>query len=239
MDFAVENTGFANPIRPQKAELILEKDGEYIVTDAGLDSRTWRSCTVSEEKLTAQLPDFLEPGEWNVYLRLSVGEQDIPDANLRCVQFANPGIWNSSLGANKLGSITLTKGSGTSQTFRVKGTDGGSAQLYTVNGIIIPDGTRSSESEWTDSALAAENGENKLYLSCDDQYLYVAAEIFQNAASPVYNLRIQHGDKSYWWYATASSTTPRATTRASRLPRGRISRSGAFPSGMSWSCTPG
>ncbi|MGN1224615.1 MAG: DUF4832 domain-containing protein, partial [Ruminococcus sp.] len=32
-EISIENTGFANPIRPLKAEVLLEKDGNYIQTE--------------------------------------------------------------------------------------------------------------------------------------------------------------------------------------------------------------
>jgi hypothetical protein len=65
------------------------------------------------------------------------------------------------------------------------------------------DGVRSSDFEWTDSLLAAESGDNKLYITNDDKYLYIMAEIVQSAQSPVYNLQIRNGsegDKFYWLY---------------------------------------
>lgn len=206
MAFRVENTGFANPIRAQKAELLLEKDGCYVTAQVDMDSREWASCTISEEHLTAKLPGFLEPGNWNVYLRLSVGNQDVPDANLRTVQFTNKDIWNSSLGANKMGTIHVTETDNIAQktdhSFTVNGAGEGNACLYTVNDVVILDGNRSSDSEWTTESLVAEDGDNHLYLSCDDQYFYVGAEIVQNASSPVYNIRIENEDtgKSYWYY---------------------------------------
>lgn len=128
---------------------------------------------------------------------------------MRSVRFANSGVWNAALGANLLGSVNVKKNSNTDEltdnTFCQTGSslpisDG---KLYTVNNIIIMDGMRSGESEWTDSIKAAENGTNSMYVTNDDKYLYVTAEIVQSAVSPVYNLQIHNGseeNKFYWMY---------------------------------------
>ena len=211
LHFSVLNTGFANPIRPQKAQLILEKKGQYIVTDIpDLDDREWRSCTVQDEALSVKLPGGIEPGTWNVYLRLSVGNQDVADGNLRCVEFANKDIWNASLGANRLGSILVQKSADLpkrgDQSFSVNGADTGNAILYQINGMPILDGERSGDAEWTENEQKAEKDGNLLYITNDDRYLYVAAEIRHGAAKPVINLRVTpavpEGKKetTYWYY---------------------------------------
>ncbi len=194
LKFNVENTGFANPIRPQNAEIILEKDGNYVTQNIDIDSRTWYSCTSTQEDLQIPVPGSLEAGEWNVYLRLSVGNQEIQDGLLRTVQFANPDIWNASLGANKMGTIQIT------ETADPEKKAENNTNLYTYGGNIVFDGVRSSQSEWTEKNLIAESGENKLYLSSDDKYLYVAAEVHHNVEKPVWNLRIEHDADSYWIY---------------------------------------
>lgn len=209
LDFSVENTGFANPIRPQKAEIILEKDGNYMKTQVDVDSGEWRSCKTSDEQIELKLPGGISEGKWNVYLRFSVGNNSVGEGYMRSVRFANSGVWNAALGANLLGSVNVKKNSNTDEltdnTFCQTGSslpisDG---KLYTVNNIIIMDGMRSGESEWTDSIKAAENGTNSMYVTNDDKYLYVTAEIVQSAVSPVYNLQIHNGseeNKFYWMY---------------------------------------
>lgn len=201
----VENTGFANPIRPQKAELLLEKDGVYITADAPIDSRTWASCTTQTEELHVKLPGAMEPDDWNVYLRLSVGAQSVQDAAMRTVRFANPDIWNSSLGANRLGSISVTATDDPAQAADQKFSAGGesrNAVFYTVNNAVIHDGVRSSASEWTEDTLLGEKDGNRLWVTNDDRYLYIAAEIPQNAEKPVINLRVQNAatGQTYWYY---------------------------------------
>lgn len=210
LDFSVENTGFANPIRPQKAEIILEKDGNYTTAEVNIDSRKWRSCTTADEFLELKIPGGLEAGKWNAYIRFSVGNQGVKDGYKRTVRFANANVWNASLGANLLGSFTVTENDNaeklTDNTFYQQNCENARismGSMYTVNNIIMLDGVRSGESEWTDSLLAAENGDNKLYITNDDKYLYIMAEIAQNATAPVYNLQIKNADednKFYWIY---------------------------------------
>lgn len=213
VDMSVENTGFANPIREQRAELILERDGNYIITDVDVDTRQWRSCATTDTYLEMKLPGGIDAGEWNVYMRLSVGNDGITDGYKRSVHFANNGTWNGSLGANYIGSFTVTEnddiGAVTDNTFYQMNAEGDASvsqgNVYTYNDIIMLDGIRSSGAEWTDSILAAEGGDNKLYITNDDKYLYVTAEIIQSAASPVYNLQIRNAsenNKFYWMYYT-------------------------------------
>ncbi len=199
--FSVENTGFAAPVRPQKAEVILERGGEYYLTQADIDPREWQSCAVAEESLNIGLPASIEAGEWNVYLRLSVGNQSIRDGNLRCVEFANDGVWNASLGANLLGKIAVSGESDPAGEgrFTVNG-NGESARLYRYGDTPLLDGVRSSEYEWTDKLPHTDSDGNLLYVTSDSKKLYVAAEMHHDAEKPVINLRVKHGGKTYWYY---------------------------------------
>jgi hypothetical protein len=212
--FSIENTGFANPLHEMKAEVILERNGEYIQTTVALDPTTWYSCTTTEIPLTLQLPGDLEAGDWNVYLRLSVGDQDYTNSSLRTVHFANANVWNSMLGANYLGSVSITETEDptllTQHTFyqvnpdqEVSVSDGA---RYTTKQVTLVDGQRSSDTEWQSEMQYIATDAGNLYLTNDDQYLYVMAEIQQDAASPVYNLQIFNAEtqKRYWIYYQAN-----------------------------------
>ncbi|MBQ8927917.1 MAG: DUF4832 domain-containing protein [Oscillospiraceae bacterium] len=205
VQFDVENTGFAAPVREQLAQLLLERDGQYIVTEVPVDTREWKSCTTAQETLSVHLPGSLTPGEWNVYLRLSVGEQSVQDSAMRTVRFANPDIWNASLGANRLGRVTVTQTSDPQKAADQRfGTQDSAenAVLYTVKGAVIHDGMCSSDSEWTDDTLLAQDGDRSLWVTNDDSYLYIAARIPQDAEKPVINLRVKPAgsDTTYWYY---------------------------------------
>lgn len=195
--FSVENTGFANPIRAQKAELLLERDGNYLRTAIDIDSRKWRSCTTTDEALSVPLPCGLPAGQWNVYLKLSVGENTIPQLAMRSVQFANAGIWNAALGANLLGTVTVTENAGSTQT--AFGSDA-QPQMFTVNGLHLTDGVRSNAQEYGEPAAESDSG--KLYLANDEQYLYIAAEFAESGTAPVFNIQLKNTADStdYWLY---------------------------------------
>lgn len=157
-----------------------------------------------------KLPGELDTGKWNAYIRFSVGDNDISQGYMRSVKFANDDIWNAAIGANYLGSFNVTETDDAEkltdnsyyQLNNVNETKKSDGEMFTVNNIIILDGTRSGESEWTDSLLCLESDNNKLYMTSDDKNFYVMAEIEQNASSPVYNLQIRHGGEFYWMYYT-------------------------------------
>ena len=197
-----------------KAEVLLEKDGNYIQTTVDVDPTTWLSCTTTDIPLTIQLPGDLEAGNWNVYLRLSIGNQDIPDSTLRTVHFANADVWDGMLGANRIGTVAVTAATDAEQLtqhdfYQVTETptisDG---SRYTRKEVVSTDGKRSGETEWRENALYHTEDNSNLYLTNDDQYLYVMAEMpMEEVVSPVYNLQIIHADpknptatKRYWMY---------------------------------------
>lgn len=206
LSFSVENTGFANPIRPQKAELILEKDGNYIRTEIDADSRKWASCSISDMKLDMHLPSCLETGKWNAYLKLSVGNNTTSQLGLRSVRFANEDVWNDALGANYLGSFAVSEGSSAaaySMDFSQKTTSEVSAwngQMYSINGICNTDGILSQYGEAAEDRLIAEVDGQKLYIWNDEKYFYVSATIKNTAVSPVYNIQLKNLDNDTWYW---------------------------------------
>ncbi len=206
----IENTGFANPIMAQKAELILEKDGNYIRTDVDIDTRKWYSRTTATPEFQMKIPGGLETGEWNVYLKLSIGNNTIDQMHMRSVHFANDGVWNPALGANYFGSFTVTKGHDAAKLadgsfYQVNAeqdiarSDG---EMFNYAQTCAADGFVTSSYETSEETLCVEDGEKRLYLASDDKYLYITADIAQNAIAPVYNLQIKNADtgKFHWLY---------------------------------------
>ena len=151
-----------------------------------------------------QIPGGTEPGRWNVYLKLSVGTNDVSQCHMRSVRFANPDIWNAGLGANYIGSIEVTPSDDPAAlTYSGFGTPAESRQNiinYTLNGLQIVDGTRSYENE--QGTPAAESGNSKIWLHQDANHLYVTAEYDTGAAAEVHNLHLknQTNGENYWIY---------------------------------------
>ncbi len=206
----IENTGFANPLLNQKAEIILEKDGNYIKTQVDVDTKKWYSCTTASPEFLLKIPGGLKAGEWNVYFKLSNGNNEFNQMHMRSVRFANNGIWNSALGANYMGSVTVTETSDKAKSadgtfyqvnavYEIPASDG---EMYTVNGMAVTDGVTSTDIERSDEIKYAESENGKLYITNDDKYLYVMAEVHHNAQSPVYNLSFNNktDGKDYWTY---------------------------------------
>ena len=180
----IENTGFANPIMRQNAEIILEKDGNYIKTEVDANTNQWYSCSTNEKEFDLKLPGELEPGKWNVYLKISSGENSLGEMNVRSVQFANHDVWNSAIGANYLGSFSVTKADTIQidnsfyQTNAEQDVSHSDGKMYTYQDISVVDGSVSNDSEYTEDNLCAsdENG-SRLYITNNDQYLYVFADL--------------------------------------------------------------
>ncbi len=206
----IENTGFANPLMEQKAEILLEKDGDYIRTEVDVDTKTWYSRTTVQPEFELKLPGGLETGEWNVYFKLSTGNNTLDEMHMRSVQFANNGTWHSGLGANYLGTFTVTANDDAAEradgSFRqvnaeneVSVSDG---EMFTVNQTAAADGYVSNATERAEALKYAEADGNSLYITNDDKYLYVMAEITHNAKAPVYNLSFQNqaNGQNYWLY---------------------------------------
>ncbi len=205
----IENTGFANPIMPQKAEVILEKDGNYIRTEVDADTSKWYSCTTVSPEFSLKLPGGIEPGEWNVYLKLSAGENSVGETPMRSVHFANHGVWNSAIGANYLGSFSVTEADSPQTDNRFYQTNAenevsiGSGAVYTYQNIAVADGVASSDTEYAEeNRVVLDDNGNSLTIRNSGEYLYFLADLEYNAKSPVYNLSFQNETtgKRCWIY---------------------------------------
>jgi len=103
----IENVGFANLIREKQVSIILKNKDNIYELHTDLDATTWDSKTITEESLDLTLPDMVEAGTYEVYLRISEYGNIIDDYNYHCIQFANSNIYNEELGANYLGMTTI------------------------------------------------------------------------------------------------------------------------------------
>lgn len=207
VNFKVENTGFANVIPQVQSYVLLEKDGIFTYAAADIDCRQWLSCTETENTLNITLPDCLPAGNWNIYLKLSMGTPiDILNMNSRSIRFANDDVWNPSLGANRLGTVNVIENSnnGTNNTLKtLKNADNIPSQFYSADGKTVVDGLLSSPSEWTEDMIVGENASGvKLYAKADDKYIYFMSNIENNALAPVYNIQLKNpvNSENYWLY---------------------------------------
>lgn len=211
--FTLVNNGFANLIKKQKCEIVLEKDGNFVCCQVDSDPTKWLSGKTVTEQLQIKLPAFLEAGKWNVYFKSSIGNADVSQFAMRSVRFANINTWNESLGANYLGSFSLQNSNNaktaTDNTICEVGSKPRQAQLYNMGQKVQVDGKLTSNYEWQDSDAVVEQDGKKLYVKADEQNLYVAATLPHNSAAPVFNLRVTkpaptsdnpNATKTYWLY---------------------------------------
>ena len=93
----LDNVGFGNLNKKKRAKLIFtDRTGaEALIVEIG-------EITVKEELVFNVVPE-LERGKYDVYLRL-YGEE-LQGAPLYCLKFANGGLWNDALKANRIGSF--------------------------------------------------------------------------------------------------------------------------------------
>lgn len=199
VSFQIENTGFANPIREQKAELILEKDGKYIRTPVDVDSRYWYSCTKQYVNLEATLPGWIEAGTWNVFFKLSVGDNEVSQTELRSVRFANDPNYSAALGANYIADVYIKPPTNPVLETRLNFGDGDDT-LYTLNDRQITDGAVSYLGEQGEPAAETDNA--KIWLRNDEQYLYITAQYDESATAEVHNFQLDNADtgEHYWLY---------------------------------------
>lgn len=208
LHFSVENTGFANPIPSTRVSFIIEHNGEYMRAFTDIDPNEWYSCTTADEKISFDIPTGLEEGKWNIYLKAEMGENTVDQLALRSIEFANNGIWNEQLGANYMGSFDVKKADPAknmkTDPNHFVPVDEVSAEtsarqeeypgMYTLKGDIILDGTISNDYEWTDDMIVTKDGNNTLWLTTDDNYLYVLGKMPNTAKTSVYSLKFTFAD---------------------------------------------
>lgn len=201
--FTVTNNGFANPIKKQNCEVIFEKDGRFVKTEVGLDPTQWYSGSIVKNQPVIKLPALMEAGEWKVYFKSSVGVNPLSQYGFRSVRFASNDVWNEALGANYLGfvEITASEGNIADNGIGEAGKALKPAHLYSFGGKTVIDGAR-SDGEWSEDEAITDNGQYRLYAKCDEDNLYIMADVPHCAKAPVFNFRAKNEDngQTYWLY---------------------------------------
>ncbi|MEJ2635876.1 MAG: DUF4832 domain-containing protein [Calditrichia bacterium] len=114
----IQNVGFGYVVNKKNVSVILKaKDGCNAYTLlTKLDARDWRPDMDSRADNTAAWRDLnfsidmsalgkVPPGDYEIYLKINDPKET--STNRRCIRFANHDIWNTSLGANLIGSTTV------------------------------------------------------------------------------------------------------------------------------------
>lgn len=101
VELQLQNVGFGNLNKEKYAQLILTDMNGAVAFTKTIGSFSGDTNVGYSAKLN------LEYGEYDVYLRL-YGEE-VEGTPLYCLQFANDGLWNSELKANKIGSVKYSE----------------------------------------------------------------------------------------------------------------------------------
>lgn len=116
----IQNVGFGNVVNRKNVSVILKsKDGpDLYIALSNLDARDWltdgegngrpdNTAAWRDLNFTINLTDLgkVVAGDYDLYLKINDPKET--SANKRCIQFANHGTWNASLGANLIGSTTV------------------------------------------------------------------------------------------------------------------------------------
>ncbi len=105
----IENTGFANILHNPTAQVHLAQNGSIVQSyNVNLNAADLKSCTTYDYAFTLPLPAALALGDYEVSLQISASKGDAAAKAKSSIQFANEGgIFNATLGTNKLGAVTV------------------------------------------------------------------------------------------------------------------------------------
>jgi hypothetical protein len=97
----IRNDGFANLYNPRPVDLILRDraTGRVQRIPVASDPRRWMPA----ESATFQITGTLAPGEYDLLLHLPDAASSLRDRPEYAVRFANPGVWETATGMNRLG----------------------------------------------------------------------------------------------------------------------------------------
>ena len=110
VELAVENTGFGSLTLGTQTELLLVKEAAPVCAlPVSCDWRRWSAGKRRTERFAARVPDTVAAGEYVLALRVRVPcrDEDGSAVPRRAIRFANPGIWDASLKANRFGKVTV------------------------------------------------------------------------------------------------------------------------------------
>lgn len=106
----IENVGFANLINEKKVTIVLKSNENTYEIPTNIDATTWNSTETSDVNIEVPLPENVELGEYNIYLRISQNGDIEKDNNYKCIRLANKGdTWEQNLGANYIGKVTISE----------------------------------------------------------------------------------------------------------------------------------
>ncbi len=109
-NITIENVGFGNVIKSKTATILFVDStsnvkGSVDITNE-FDIKSFLSKTKTTKNITFNLPD-LPSGTYKVFLRIANDEKLNDGTYYNAIRFANNGVWNEALQANRIGSIKI------------------------------------------------------------------------------------------------------------------------------------
>lgn len=112
INLTIENVGFGNLTKAKKVSFVLVGENEIyeIEPNNGINPRDWESRKPVDLQTSITLPNSVETGNYQIYLRVSELGDLTKDNNLYCIQFGNTSSqYDSKLGANLIGNIVVSE----------------------------------------------------------------------------------------------------------------------------------
>lgn len=110
IELNIENVGFANLINNKIVTIVFVKNDKIYEVKTKINPTKWESKQIKKLQFEVELPEKLDDGNCNIYLRISQYGNLKIDNNYQCICFANEGqIWNQDIGANYIGNTTIIK----------------------------------------------------------------------------------------------------------------------------------
>ncbi len=100
----IENLGFAAPVNPRKAEIVLKNNesGQAVSFSLDTDPRTWYGGEMQTLVRRFKMPADLAPGTYTLLLRLADPCERLTDDPRYSIRLANTDIWEAESGMNIL-----------------------------------------------------------------------------------------------------------------------------------------
>jgi len=108
VEFNLKNSGAGNVVNKKKAYLILKNEEKEYSFLTEIDIRKLLSRQEKNYEIDVPISDEMELGSYDIYLKI-VDEGSSAEETKRAIRFANVDVWNADVGANKLGTITVTE----------------------------------------------------------------------------------------------------------------------------------
>jgi hypothetical protein len=107
MSGKIKNVGFGNFLTPKTTEIILKKGSTTKVIPVDFDATEITSLTTVNYSFDVPVSSSLSTGEWDVYMRIRSNRANNEASVKTGIRFANPCDFDTTIYANKIGTIKI------------------------------------------------------------------------------------------------------------------------------------